>query len=94
MKLFEGRRPKSEFAKFDQRLRARRLQSEVITANSDPRRALYEAMLGKQPSPLFTTEIRSGQRFADFKAMDEGVKRMGLARFFRPVRGWFKGGKS
>jgi hypothetical protein len=94
MKLFGGSGPKSQFAKFDSRLRARRLQREVIAANSDPKRPLYESMLGRLPSPLFTTEIRSGQRFADFKPTDEGVKRMGLARFFKPVRGWFKGDRS
>jgi hypothetical protein len=94
MKLFRGRGPKSQFAKFDSRLRSRRLQREVIAANSDPRRPLYESMLGRLPNPLFTAEIRSAQRFADFKPMDESVRRFRLTRFFKPVRGWFKGDKS
>ncbi|MFO1187372.1 MAG: hypothetical protein U1E87_07940 [Alphaproteobacteria bacterium] len=93
MRLFGSGRAKSQFAEFDTCLRARRHQRQVLEANADPRRALYETLLGKRGMPLFTGEIRQAQGFADFKLMKAEAEKMGLARFFRPVRGWFGGGK-
>lgn len=94
MRLFGSGRAKSKFAEFDTCLRARRHQRQVLEANADHKRALYEALLGKRGMPLYSGEIRSAQGFADFKLMKADAKKMGLSRFFRPVSGWFGGGKA
>jgi hypothetical protein len=94
MKLFGSGRPRSQFAEFDTCLRSRRHQRMVLEANADPRRAFYETLLGKHGSPLYTSEIRAAQGFADFKLLSADAKKMGLARFFKRPGGWFGGGKT
>lgn len=93
MRLFGSGRAKSQFAEFDTCLRSRRHQRFVLEANADPRRALYETLLGKRGMPLYTGEIRAAQGFADFKLLNADAKKMGLARFFKRPGGWFGGGK-
>lgn len=90
MKLF-GKGPKSVYAQFDTRLKSRRLQQYVLNANTHPKRTSFEAMLGKPRGPQFAAELKAGQTFADFKRMDEGVKRMGLGRFFKRQKDYAKG---
>ena len=93
MKLFGSRGGKSSFSEFDTRQKSRKLQQVVLKANTPPKRAAFEAMLGKRSSPLFTTELKGAQTFTSFKKMDDGVKRAGLGRFFKRPRDYAKGEK-
>jgi hypothetical protein len=92
MKLFGHKGSKPSFAEFDTRLKARRLQQDVLKANANPKRKSFEAMIGKAPGPQFAAELKTGQTFADFKRMDPSVKRLGLGRFFKLSRDYSKGG--
>ena len=90
MNLF-GRSAKPSFAAFATRQRSRKLQLAVMKANTSPKRASFEAMIGKPIGPVFAGELKAGQTFASFKKMDEGAKRMGLGRFFKRPRDYAKG---